>query len=167
MDDHALELINGELELARWGLDPGRPLQASEERALASLRDLLGRLAETVAAGHELDADELAALNAVIGRTPVRARLERGGEGRYVLELTPVAESWEERAVRELAGSFGSVLRRAPNRLKLCENPDCRRAFFDRTRSRTRRWCESGGCGNRLRVRRYRERARKSRTTSR
>jgi predicted RNA-binding Zn ribbon-like protein len=65
--------------------------------------------------------------------------------------------------VRELAGSFGSILRRAPDRLKLCENPDCRRAFFDRTRSRTLRWCDSAGCGNRARVRGYRERARKSR----
>jgi predicted RNA-binding Zn ribbon-like protein len=158
VDDHALELINGDVDLRRWGLDPGRPLSASEEQALAALRDLLKGLAETVAGGRELDQGELAALNAVIGRTPVVARLEPGGEGRYVLDLTPVAESWEDRAVRELAGSFGSILRRAPNRLKLCENPDCRRAFFDRTRSRTRRWCDSGTCGNRLRVRRHRER---------
>lgn len=166
MDDHALELINGDVDLGRWGLDPGRPLTRAERAALEPLAELLRRLAETVAAGDQLSTDQLAELNAVIGRTPVVARIEAGGEGRYVLDLTPVAESWEDRAVRELAGSFASILRRAPDRLKLCENPDCRRAFFDRTRSRTRRWCDSAGCGNRARVRSYRERARKSRTTS-
>jgi predicted RNA-binding Zn ribbon-like protein len=167
MDDRALELINGDIDLARWQLDPGRPLTSSEGRALTALAALLRRLAETVVAGRELTEDQLAELNAVIGRTPVVARIEPGGEGRYVLDLTPVAESWEDRAVRELAGSFGSILRRAPERLRLCENPDCRRAFFDRTRSRTRRWCDSASCGNQARVRRYRERSRKSRTTSR
>ena len=159
MDDRAIELINGELEL-------GRRLTPSERLALDELAALLRRLTGTIAAGETLSDEQLAELNAVIGRTPVVARIEAGGGGRYVLDLTPVSATWEEHAVRELAGSFGSILRRAPDRLKLCENPDCGRAFFDRTRSRTRRWCDSGSCGNRARVRRYRERARKSRTTS-
>jgi len=158
VDDLAIDLINGELDL-------GRRVDAAEQRALDELAALLRRLTETVASGAELSADELAAFNAVIGRTPVVARIEPGGEGRYVLELTPAGGSRQDRTLRELAGSFGSILRRAPDRLKLCENPECRRAFFDRTRSRTRRWCDSASCGNRDRVRRYRERARKSRTT--
>lgn len=159
MDDAAIDLINGEF-------DPGRPLTRSEQQALDELAALLRRLAETVSSGAQLPERELAAFNDVIGRTPVVARLGSGGGGRYVLDLTPVSESAQALLVRELAGSFGSILFRAPNRLKLCENPDCRRAFFDRTRSRTRRWCDSASCGNRVRVRRYRERARKSRTTS-
>jgi predicted RNA-binding Zn ribbon-like protein len=153
VDDGAIDLMNGDF-------DAGRRLTASERAALEELAALLRGLTETVAAGAELSAEQLAAFNAVIGRTPVLARIEPGGGGRYVLDLTPVAESREDRLVRELAGSFGSILRRAPDRLKLCENPDCRRAFFDRTRSRTRRWCDSAACGNRMRVRRHRARAR-------
>jgi predicted RNA-binding Zn ribbon-like protein len=151
MDDAAIDLMNGELDL-------GPDVTAADRRALDDLAALLRRLTETVVSGSELSEDELAAFNAVVARTPVVARLEAGGEGRYVLDLTPVGGSKRDRLLRELAGSFGSILRRAPDRLKLCENPDCRRAFFDRTRSRTRRWCEAGGCGNRMRVRRHRER---------
>ena len=151
MDDVAIDLINGELE-------PRRHLTTAERRELDELAALLRRLTETVASGAELSGDELAAFNAVIGRTAVVARIEPGGGGRYVLDLTPVGGSEQDRFVRELAGSFGSILRRAPDRLKLCANQDCGRAFFDRTRSRTRRWCDSGGCGNRDRVRRHRAR---------
>jgi predicted RNA-binding Zn ribbon-like protein len=144
MDDAAIDLINGDLSV--------------QGSAFEELAALLRRLTETVASGAELSSRQLAEFNAVIGRTPVVARIEPGGEGRYVLDMTPVGASEQDRLVRELAGSFGSILRRAPDRLKLCENPECRRAFFDRTRSRTRRWCDSAGCGNRARVRRYRER---------
>ena len=149
MDDAAIDLINGDFDAG--------PAQG---KALDELAALLRGLAETVASGAELSSEQLAEFNAVIGRTPVVARIEPGGEGRYVVDLTPVGGSEQDRLVRELAGSFGSILRRAPDRLKLCDNPDCRRAFFDRTRSRTRRWCDSGTCGNRARVRRHRERAR-------
>jgi predicted RNA-binding Zn ribbon-like protein len=160
VDDLAIDLINGEL-------DPGRRLTAGERHALDELAALLRRLTETVASGAELSGEELAEFNAVIGRTPVVARIEPGGRGRYVLDLTPVGGSELDRLLRESAGSFGSILRRAPDRLKLCENPDCRRAFFDRTKNRGRRWCDSGTCGNRARVRRHRARSRNARRTSR
>lgn len=117
---------------------------------------LLRELAETVAAGRTLDTEQLAALNALLARVPVEARLEHGGHGRYVLELRPVGGTQGELAARELAGSFGSLLRRAPNRLKRCE--ECGRFFVDATRSRTRRF-DSRACGNRARVRAFRARS--------
>jgi predicted RNA-binding Zn ribbon-like protein len=113
--------------------------------------ELLRRLAATVADGRMLSSAELDDLNALIGRTPVTVRLVDGGEGRYALDMRPVAEDPE----RELAGSFASLLRRAPDRLKRCE--ECGRFFLDSTRSRTRRWC-SPQCGDRARVRAHRAR---------
>jgi predicted RNA-binding Zn ribbon-like protein len=112
---------------------------------------LLRRLAETVAAGRMLDGMQLAELNELLGRTPVTARLVDGGEGRYAIDMRPIAHDPD----RELAGSFASLLRRAPDRLKRCE--ECRRFFLDATRSRTRRWC-SPQCGARARVRSHRAR---------
>lgn len=117
--------------------------------------ELLRELAETVAAGRVLDPAQLAALNSLLALVPVEARLEDGGRGRYVLELRPVGGTPEELASRELAGSFGSLLRRAPERLKRCE--ECSRFFVDTTRSRTRRY-DSRACGNRARVRAFRTR---------
>ena len=115
--------------------------------------ELLRRLAATVASGRMLDEGELAALNAVLARTPVRARLVDGGLGRYGVELDPVDEDPE----RELAGAFASLLRRAPDRLKRCE--ECGRFLLDSTRSRTQRWC-TPQCGDRARVRSHRARRR-------
>ena len=112
---------------------------------------LVRRLAETVAAGRMLDAAQLEELNGLLGRTPVTARLLDGGTGRYALELRAVTDD----ANRELAGSFASHLRRAPDRLKRCE--ECGTYFLDSTRSRTQRWC-TAQCGDRARVRAHRAR---------
>lgn len=45
------------------------------------------------------------------------------------------------------------------DRLKLCDNPQCRWLFIDQSKNRSRQWCESASCGNRQRVRRFRRRA--------
>ena len=76
------------------------------------------------------------------------------------IAFTPVGGEWVDRVERELSGAFGSILRRPrPPRLKRCADASCRRVFHDATRSRTRRWCNSGTCGNRARVRRHRSRS--------
>ena len=41
-------------------------------------------------------------------------------------------------------------------RLALCASPTCRAAFFDTSRSRTRRWCDMNTCGNRQKKARFR-----------
>jgi predicted RNA-binding Zn ribbon-like protein len=146
--------------LARWELDPGRPLETGELDRLKELRGLLGRLTDAVWERQSLSAEELAALNDVIGATPVRAQLVAAPAGGFLLAMTPLAAAWEDEAVRELAGTFAAALRRTwPPRLKRCSNPDCRAAFYDATRSRTRCWCDGRACGNRVRVRRHRGRA--------
>ncbi|MFD4945250.1 CGNR zinc finger domain-containing protein [Streptomyces sp. NPDC058239] len=43
-------------------------------------------------------------------------------------------------------------------RLRRCEAPDCRHAFVDLSRNRSRRYCSSRTCGNRLHVAAYRAR---------
>lgn len=130
-----------------------------ERRRLDDLRSLLARLTDSVAAGRQLSPSELVELNAVSRRLPVRAHLQAEPDGGYVVAFDPVGGKWIDRTERVLAGSFGSVLRRSrPPRLKRCADEGCRRAFVDETRSRTRRWCDSGTCGNRARVRRYRSR---------
>jgi predicted RNA-binding Zn ribbon-like protein len=43
-------------------------------------------------------------------------------------------------------------------RLKICPADDCRWAFYDTSRNRSRRWCSMEVCGNRNKVRAFRER---------
>ena len=47
-------------------------------------------------------------------------------------------------------------------RLRRCEAPDCRQAFVDLSRNRSRRYCSSRTCGNRLHVAAYRARRREA-----
>lgn len=44
-------------------------------------------------------------------------------------------------------------------RVKACREPDCQWAFYDRSRNRAGVWCSMAVCGNRTKVRAYRERA--------
>ncbi|MEW2220194.1 CGNR zinc finger domain-containing protein [Streptomyces sp. NPDC006990] len=48
------------------------------------------------------------------------------------------------------------------DRLRRCSAPDCRRVFVDLSRNRSRRYCDSRTCGNRLHVAAYRARRRES-----
>ena len=43
-------------------------------------------------------------------------------------------------------------------RVKACRADDCKWAFYDRSRNRSGVWCEMAVCGNRTKVRAYRER---------
>jgi predicted RNA-binding Zn ribbon-like protein len=46
------------------------------------------------------------------------------------------------------------------SRLKVCANPDCRWAFYDRSRNQQGNWCNMALCGNRLKNRELRARRR-------
>ena len=44
--------------------------------------------------------------------------------------------------------------------LKVCADEDCRSVFYDRSRNHSGRWCSMQACGNRNKVRAWRERQR-------
>lgn len=45
-------------------------------------------------------------------------------------------------------------------RLKACANPDCQWVYYDASRNRSGRWCSMGECGDVMKARAYRARAR-------
>ena len=59
-----------------------------------------------------------------------------------------------------LAVSFLAELDGSFRRLRECSAPDCTTILFDRSRNRTAKWCSMAACGNRNKVRRFRERER-------
>src|SRR5438270_4470159 len=70
--------------------------------------------------------------------------------------VLPLARGWD--------GLVNSLLlpllelRDHADRLKRCENDQCRWLFLDASKNRSRHWCGSATCGNRQRVRRFRRR---------
>jgi predicted RNA-binding Zn ribbon-like protein len=124
-----------------------------------SIRALIGHgTAEPVTAEPgtaELTADELAPLNTLLAlaQPPLdvtpdgKVRLCRGPADRLADALVILLL-----IIRD-AQADGSW-----DRLKLCSNPDCRWAFFDRSHSRRGQWCDMTTCGNRIKNRNLRAR---------
>ncbi|MFD2418363.1 CGNR zinc finger domain-containing protein [Amycolatopsis pigmentata] len=64
-------------------------------------------------------------------------------------------------------GAVGAVLAAAARlavlgdwkRVKICPADDCRWAFYDQSRNRSRTWCSMSVCGNREKARSWRKRA--------
>jgi predicted RNA-binding Zn ribbon-like protein len=133
------------------------------EGALASEADL-ARVLEAREALREL----LIANNT--GNAPSRAVVERmnkafaGGSlevrftGEGATSLLP-----KEGGVDGALAKLAAVVREAMltgewQRLKACPAEDCQWAFYDRSRNRSRTWCMMEVCGNRAKVRNFRER---------
>ena len=84
------------------------------------------------------------------------------------LEVTAECQvelAWGDDAQRLVDGLAGLLLtiRDAQadgswDRMKLCGNPDCLWAFYDRSHSRQGAWCDMASCGNRLKNRNLRAR---------
>lgn len=148
---------------ARWGFAGVGAPNAKAKAALLRLRSLLRRTVEGLAAGELHRERGVAALNAVLARAPMRRRLVRSGD-HYQMKLMPLRRSWGWVLAEIAASAAESLTQHDLRRFKVCANPGCRWAFYDRTKGRTRRWCKSSACGNLDKVRRFRERQRKSRS---
>lgn len=131
-------------------------------RRALELRESLHRLFEACAGGHAPAREDLARLEAEYAQSAAFARL-RWEDGRAVWTLDPSATELAallQPIVRSGADLLASA---ALERLRRCGNPTCSWLFIDATRNRSRRWCEMASCGNVLKVRRHRERARADR----
>jgi predicted RNA-binding Zn ribbon-like protein len=119
-------------------------------------------------------------------RESIRGLLESSGDrARGRPELGPLRELADTRRPRLTVGDGGLlalenprhhdladglfdlllIIRRAQedgswSRLKVCANPDCGWAFYDRSRNQHGTWCNMAVCGNRLKNRHLRARRR-------
>ncbi|MHB8945975.1 MAG: CGNR zinc finger domain-containing protein, partial [Bacillota bacterium] len=142
--------------VGRWGFSPaGRP-GPDDIEALANLRALIKRMVDRLGEGRAPADRDLAALDRVLARGPEVIRLTRDADG-YHQGSVPLRQDWDWVLAR-IAASFADLLTHGePERVKVCENPDCGWVFYDESKNRTRRWCEDA-CGNLMKVRRFRER---------
>jgi len=147
--------------LARWDLPELDVKDDKTRRRLRELRTLLRRLALKLHGRRPLHGRDVEEFNAFLNRESVVRKLQRG-EGAYTLCYVPVKGALDA-VLSEIAASFAHMLIDGdPGRIKICENPDCRWIIYDRSKNRTRRWCEGPtGCGNLIKVRRHRDRQRK------
>lgn len=128
--------------------------------AASDTADQLTRLRDDLREALRADADLPGDLNGWLERFPPLARVDGS---RADATVHHVAAPGSGIAGWTLAAVVDAVAAGTWGRLKIC--PDCQWVFYDRTRSRTKVWCDmlSGGaggrsCGTIAKVRRYRER---------
>ncbi|MFE0766561.1 CGNR zinc finger domain-containing protein [Streptomyces smyrnaeus] len=131
------------------------------EEDLRAVREVRERFAQVFAAEDSRTAAGL--INALVAEAGTTPQLtDHDGYDWHVHYFAPDAS-----VAQHLAADCGMALAFVLvsgelDRLRRCSAPDCRRAFIDLSRNRSRRYCDSRTCGNRLHVAAYRARRRES-----
>lgn len=147
--------------LAEAGLrvpDPDQPDPGftGDLRLAREARAAIGALIGRNGGQDPLTAEDLAPLREVLGQAqPV---LEVGPDGRVGLRPALPARVLADGLLALLLIIRDAQADGTWDRLKLCGNPDCRWAFYDRSHSRRGAWCDMASCGNRVKNRNLRAR---------
>ncbi len=129
-------------------------------RDLARLRAHRDRL-DAVAAACETGAEKAAIelLNVLLTQTgAVPQIVAHDGRGPHIHVSRPTALLADRIAAHFAMGLAELVVAGQSGRLRSCAAPGCRDVFLDVSRNRSRRYCDSRTCGNRLHVAAYRTR---------
>lgn len=154
----AVDYLAGRQSCADWLAAAGLPGQV-DDVGLEGLRNLRAALHPAYLALQgqtPVPQQALETVNALLAGQRRHLRLDRLGEG---LTLTETVDPGEGGAAARIAEDFARFLSSyEPERLKCCDNPACNLVFYDRGKSRRRRWCSMAACGNRDKVARFRKR---------
>jgi predicted RNA-binding Zn ribbon-like protein len=135
------------------GLEPGARTSAADWEEARAVREALRDL---LSAHNEVEAD-VARATGVLDGAARRARLAiRFADGAARAE--PSAAGVRGALGRILAEVSTGMADGTWERLKACRADDCRFAFLDTAKNRSRAWCSMQSCGNRAKVAAYRER---------
>ncbi|MGW9826040.1 putative RNA-binding Zn ribbon-like protein [Brevibacterium pityocampae] len=141
--------------LADWfianGLDVVACSEADLDRA-RELREAVHVCGTAAARGEPLPPEAREVINmASINGSASALLTTEGGLGWQLGPGGPVAGALGVVAL----SAIGIISGARDGRLALCASPTCRAAFFDTSRSRTRKWCDMNTCGNREKKARF------------
>lgn len=148
-DPSALERWFRAQGLLRGGSRPGEEELVAARRLREAIRTLL-------LGNNGISVRKEAAL--VLSRTAARAGLAPVFDLDGNARLEPAAGGVDGALGRVLAVVAEAMADGTWTRLKACRADDCRWAFYDHARNRSRQWCSMAVCGNRTKARTYRRR---------
>jgi predicted RNA-binding Zn ribbon-like protein len=155
--DEAVDELSSPAALTEWlrarGLLQGK---AATRADLANARRLREALRVLLLANNGVSVRKEAAvtLNRAARRAGLGVRFEAEGTAR----VQPDARGVDGALGRLLAIVSAAMADGSWERLKACRAEDCRWAFYDRARNRSRHWCSMAVCGNRTKARTFRRR---------
>ena len=155
--DEGVDELSSPAALTEWlrarGLLRGK---AATRADLANARRLREALRVLLLANNGVSVRKEAAvtLNRAARRAGLGVRFEPGGTAR----VEPDARGVDGALGRLLAIVSAAMADGSWERLKACQADDCRWAFYDRARNRSRHWCSMAVCGNRTKARTFRRR---------
>ena len=143
--------------LAEAGLrDPEQPGFAADLLLAREVRESVRAMIARNSGGEPLAEAGLRPLEQVTSQARPRLEVTPDGQVRLGPEIPA------QRLADGLAGLLLTIRDAQADgswdRMKLCGNPDCLRAFYDRSHSRRGAWCDMASCGNRLKNRNLRAR---------
>jgi predicted RNA-binding Zn ribbon-like protein len=99
-------------------------------------------------------------VNELLADSGARPRLvDHGGGWGWHLHVTGHDAALQHRIAAQAGFAFADLVRSGEEgRLRSCEAPGCQAVFVDLSKNRSRRYCDTGNCGNRQHVAAYRER---------
>jgi predicted RNA-binding Zn ribbon-like protein len=139
--------------LAEQGLPVGSDISLNDLQDALEVREAL-RAFLLANAGEDMDDKAVATLNAAARRARLGPEFAADGSARLGCGVSGVD------------GAIGALLVIATtamadgtwSHLKACRAESCQWAFYDHTRNHSGVWCDMAVCGNRAKVRAYRER---------
>jgi hypothetical protein len=135
----------------------GSPAGPGDVPALRARRAALDDIAARCEAGD--DEAAIALLNALLAQTgAVPQIVAHDGRGPHIHVSRPAAPLADRIAAHLAMGLAELVVAGESARVRSCAAPGCRDVFVDLSRNRSRRYCDSRTCGNRLHVAAYRAR---------
>jgi predicted RNA-binding Zn ribbon-like protein len=154
--DELVTLVDLDVFLAR---NPYSGVIRRTPEELESVRALRPRLRKfwTVA-----DRDEAAALvNEILAEADARPYLARHDEWDWHLHVTRPQAPLADRIAADAAMAILDLIRAdALSRLRICAAEDCEDVLIDLSKNSSKRYCDTGNCGNRTNVAAYRARKR-------
>ena len=126
-----------------------------------ALREAVWAVFSSLASGEAPRAADLALISDAAAAGSARSRLvyDRDGVGWSL----PSDEEDLDRPLWEIGRSAADLLTSGDrDRVKECASTTCEWVFLDKSRNRSRRWCDMSDCGNRAKARRFHAKKRAS-----
>jgi predicted RNA-binding Zn ribbon-like protein len=139
-----LEIEQAQVLYEKWN---GKKAIDEFLRETIKFRNILRETAEGIAAGSEISAAAIAAVNEQLKKQSGFTEIEKGANGfekRFRFDL-----SEPSKLLQPIAGSAADFLCYANFEfLRKCESSACVLYFYDTTKNHRRRWCSMRACGN-------------------